>query len=229
MDRSAWSIALILVLLPVVRADDEAKLKKRLDHPVRLEKGIDANTALADAVNYLAEHHEVPIFIDQQAFTRKRIEQVSERPIALRPLVGVRLELALQLLARQVDGTLEIRKGGVWIVPETKPVDLADLARPASDVIKERMKLEIDLKNGIDANTPLLDALEYVSDRYVIQIIIDRKAFERANIMAIEEHGTNHAPATNLLLGQALENVLKPVKAGYVLRENFVLVVPLKK
>lgn len=229
MDRSAWSIALILVLLPAARAADEAKLKKRLDHPVKLENGIEANTPLADAVNHLAEQYEVPIFIDQQAFTRKKVEQVSEQPVALPRLVGVRLELVLHLLARQVDGTLEIRKGGIWIVPEAKPSNLADLMRPASDTIKERLKLEIDLKQGIDANTPLRDALEYLADRYDMQIIIDRKAFERAKIEAIEEQTTSHPPATDLMLGQALENILKPVKAAYVLRESVVLVVPLKK
>ena len=230
MNRPVWSVALILALVPFARAaDDEAKLKKRLDHPARLHKGIDANTPLADAVSYLAEHHETPIFIDQGAFTKKKMESIAERPIGLPRLVGVRLEVVLHMLARQVDGTLEVRKGGIWIVPQEKPSNLADLMRPASDTLKERMTLEIDLSKGIDADTPLMDALEYFADRYDLTIIIDRKPFEQANIEAVWEKPTFHPPVTELLLSQALENVLKPAKASYVLRENLVLVVPAKK
>ena len=231
MTRTA-AIALVFwfAVTPAARAADEDEtLKEKLATPVVLDKGIDPNTPLKDALEFFSDRYDLTILIDQAAFQKKKVEKVLDHPVWLPKLRGVRLELLLHLTASQFDGTVEVRMGAVWIVPQAKPIPLADLMKPADPKLKEMLAKKVSFENGIDAGTPLRDALEFIDSQLGQKFLIDFRAFERAKVEKIEEKLVQLGPTKDVVYGTMLEQLLKPAGATFVLREDMIVVVPLEK
>ena len=80
------------------------KMEKKLEQKVNLEKGIDANTPLKDALEFLTDRYELTFITDENAFTAIGVQKVSEQPVSLPKMVGVSLATVLRLLLGQVKG-----------------------------------------------------------------------------------------------------------------------------
>jgi hypothetical protein len=95
-----------------------AHLEQRLDKPVTLDKGIDRKTPLKDALEFLSDRYDISIRIDSAAFKgRLKLDEVGNAPVHLPRISGVRLGLVLTLLAKQVDGSYDVKRDYIEIMP----------------------------------------------------------------------------------------------------------------
>jgi hypothetical protein len=79
------------------------KLARQLATPVSLEKGIDANTRLQDALDFLKDRYDLPISINQKALALK------DQRVKLPKMTEVRLDKVLDELLSQVQGAYIVR------------------------------------------------------------------------------------------------------------------------
>src|SRR5260370_37947301 len=93
--RALWvlTLGIGLTVLPS-QSRAQTRLEDKLDKPVHL-KGLDANTALKDVLEFLMDRYDVTILIDRSAFKPKRIEDVEAAPIRLPKLTDVSLGTVL--------------------------------------------------------------------------------------------------------------------------------------
>jgi WD40 repeat protein/tRNA A-37 threonylcarbamoyl transferase component Bud32 len=81
------------------------EMRQKLNKTVDLGKGFDANTRLRDAIKILQDRYHVTIVPDQAAFKAdQQVDNVSEQPVQLPRMMGVRLALVLKWLAAQING-----------------------------------------------------------------------------------------------------------------------------
>jgi len=80
------------------------RIKEKLATPVNLDKGIDANTPLKDALEFLADRYDLTLIIDSKAFEAIGVQKVEEQPVALPKMVGVSMTTVLRLLLAQIKG-----------------------------------------------------------------------------------------------------------------------------
>ena len=104
---------------------------------------------------------------------------------------------------------------------------LSERLQPSSRRFRESMSKP--LRPSIKPGTPLKDALDIFTERFELVILIDQQAFARSGIKDIEKQPVQLDKDGKLELQAALEEMLKQAGASFVLRENFVLVVPAKK
>src|SRR5262249_22780939 len=81
-------------------------LEKKLNEPITLEKGIDPNTPLKDALEFFSDHYNLTILIDTAAFKEEKAEDaagdVEATPVKLPKMSNIALGTALRLLLSQV-------------------------------------------------------------------------------------------------------------------------------
>ena len=80
------------------------RIKEKLATPVNLDKGIDANTPLKDALEFLADRYDLTLIIDSKAFEAIGVQKVEEQPVQLPKMVGVSMTTVLRLLLAQIKG-----------------------------------------------------------------------------------------------------------------------------
>jgi tetratricopeptide (TPR) repeat protein len=97
-------------------------LKTKLDQRISLEKGIDANTPLKDALEFLSDRYEVTILVDTAAFSQAGQDSVEDKPVRLPKMTQVSLGTVLRLLAGQVDGTYLVRRDYIEITTGQRAV-----------------------------------------------------------------------------------------------------------
>lgn len=85
-------------------ADGRRKMKKDLQQAITLDKGIDPNTPLKDALEFLCSEYRVQIIIDAKAFETIGVQKAEEQPVTLPRMKDVRLSTVLRLLLGQVRG-----------------------------------------------------------------------------------------------------------------------------
>src|SRR5262249_19634555 len=76
-------------------------MKEKLSRPVTLEKPIEANTPLKDALDFISDRYDVTIIVDTQAFKAESVDAVEDLPVKLPRMVGVSLGTVLRLLTAQ--------------------------------------------------------------------------------------------------------------------------------
>ena len=69
-----------------------------------LEKGIDPNTPLKDALDFLSQRYDLTFVVDTKAFEAIGVQKAEEQPVQLPRMTGVSLETVLRLLLGQVKG-----------------------------------------------------------------------------------------------------------------------------
>jgi hypothetical protein len=213
------------------------KLAQRVD----LSKGIDPNTPLEDALEFLGERYFVKFTIDTKAFAAVGAPQIKQEPIALPKLVGLKFSRVLQLLLAQLDRNefavrYRITPEAVVIVP-VKDEDLTKDGEPERDPpdkrLQEKLNQLVNLDKGIDAGTPLKDALEFLADRYDLTLLIDQKAFESIGVPKVEECPVQQQPTVGAKMETVLHTLLRQIRgevaqttATFVLEDRHVLIVP---
>jgi hypothetical protein len=100
----------------------------------------------------------------------------------------------------------------------------------AAVAILKKLQKPINLDRGFDTGTPLKDALELLSDRHQLTIIIDSQAFldPAGEIGDVEQVPVKLPKIANIPLGTVLRLVLAqvPLGATYLIRNEFIEIVP---
>lgn len=205
---------------------DIANIRTKLSKPVNLDKGIEANSPLKDALAFLADRYDLEIAINEKAFKKASEGRIDEAKIGLPPLVGVSMSAVLHCLLDQVDADIEITKDHIGIVPVAKPRSLVERLRPANRRLREKLNQNVSLPKPIDRGTPLAQALTAFADLNDLVILIDKMAFKRARINDIDKRPVELFKVGSLPISVALQELLNPVGATFVAVEDFLLVIP---
>jgi hypothetical protein len=148
------------------------QLRAKLTQPISLEKGIDSNTPLKDAVEFLSDRYEIPLLVNEAAFPKdENGNSVMGHPVRLSKLTGVKLGTVLRLVLAQVQGTYLIRGDHIEIVPRP----LAWPSEWTADTRQLATAVTLDLHKQ-----PLDRALQYLADASGINIILDARLAEQA-------------------------------------------------
>jgi RNA polymerase sigma factor (sigma-70 family) len=159
-----------------------ADLRKKLQQPITLEKGIDPNTPLLDALDFFSDHYGVPIIVETQAFKQEAALAGEEEsgdvravPVALQRMTNVALGSALRLLLLQVPSA----SGATYVVrPEGVIITTQRIARP-EDWIGEYRR-GVPVVNAVLDKTPLREALQDLADQSGISVLVDGRAADKA-------------------------------------------------
>jgi hypothetical protein len=147
-------------------------IAERLQTRVTLDKGIDANTPLRDALEFLGDRHDLTILVDTAAFKKAGLDEAASSLVGLDKVVGVRPGTVLDLLLRQmnVPGAYLALSDSVVIVPlqDARPESL-----PANQTTPPRVNLP--LVNAVFAHDPLSNALGELSAQADISIVLDQR------------------------------------------------------
>lgn len=105
---------------------------------------------------------------------------------------------------------LELAKRATGIL-EAMPKD--KINKVATPVLIAALNKPIDLDKGVDANTPLKDVLEFLTeDRVGIPFIVDSRAFESIGVQKVEEQPVQLPKMTGVPLKDVLRLLLVQIK-----------------
>jgi hypothetical protein len=160
---------------PLDQANQASRVREirgRLAKPVALENGIQANTSLRDALEFMSDRYDLTIFVNTEAFKAANVEMIEDTPVKLPKMLGVNLGTVLQLLTDQVHGTFLIRPDSIEIVPFER-------ARP--EFWQEKRTLAPTV-NAEFAGRALDEALQELSDSSGISVVLDGRAKKKAKV-----------------------------------------------
>jgi hypothetical protein len=222
----------VLPLGALVPPPDDEKtdiIRKKLDGKVTLDKGLQPGTKLKEALDFFEDRYDLTIRIDEAAFKKAGKEGVGATKVELRKLAGISLKVVLYMVLDQLEATFEVSDHAVRIVPAAKPASLAERLRPPRQWVRRHLRAKLSdlvtFKEFPD-DTTLSEAIEFFEDRYDLTILIDRQAFVRAKILDIDKQTVKLAAQDKVPLGKALAELLKPVRATFLLRDDFILIMP---
>jgi hypothetical protein len=160
---------------PKVRTAQE--LRAKLAAPVNLERGIEANSPFKDAMEFLADRYEVPIFVDRIAFSNQGAENVEEQQVRLPKMIGVRLSTILSMLVAQVKGTFLVHKDYVEVTTFARTRaelwSTSGMNREGALAVAQMVTAEFDRQ-------PLDEALRELADQSGINVVVDARAADKA-------------------------------------------------
>jgi hypothetical protein len=194
-----------------------APLHRKLAETVTLEKGIDAQTPLKDALELLAMRYGLqPVLIDRESFKDlAQVDAPEDLPVKLPRMAGVNLGTVLRQLLAQVRAHYLVRADHLEVVPAERFQAEVWGAGPPPEGQPPRRKLP--LVNATYEQRPLEELLQALSDATGFTVVLDaRHAGDRAGapVSAL----LNNVPldtAVRLLADQAeleavlLDNVLQ--------------------
>jgi hypothetical protein len=173
------------------------KVHKALAH-VFTQEEVPANTPLQDVLKDLSDKHKVEIIIDKKAFDAIGVQKAGEQPVELPKMTDVRLSTVLKKLLRQVvgdvyRGTYQVRPGHIEITTEYHQMAECPAESPDHPAIRQNYdgivpsELSGDPSRKItpvvhvDAdNRSLAEVLRDLSEDAELEIIIDRRAMDKA-------------------------------------------------
>jgi hypothetical protein len=146
-------------------------LRERLSRPVNLEKGIEANTSLREALEFIGDRYDTTIFVDAQAFKAENLDPIEEMHVHLPRMIGIRLSTILGLLLAQVGADYRVRSDHVEITTwkRTRP----EFWTAAERSLAPTVAVEFE-------KCSLSEALRELADSSGINIVLDGRAGDRA-------------------------------------------------
>ncbi len=107
------------------------------------------------------------------------------------------------------------------VVPALQAQTNKDLGRREVRELREKLSKPIVLENGIEANTPLRDALEFLSDQYDVSILVDMEAFKAdENTSGLEDAPVRLPKISGVRFSMVLRLLLSQVHATYLVLEQ---------
>ena len=166
MWRSATCVIALLVCAVPASADERPTQEKpvsltprevlrRLRSFVTLEKGIDPNTPLKDALEFLAERWEMNIVINTTAFRDNGIPELEAQPVRLPKLIGVRASTILRMVLSQVNATMLVTPDFIEVIPASTtglPLVHASFEDRSLDEILHELSERTDYTVALDAH-----------------------------------------------------------------------------
>ena len=113
------------------------------------------------------------------------------------------------------------------ILTGVSPAIPASAGNPASTAKEIRDKL-VSLEKGFPDNTSLREALEFLSDRYDVQFIINARQFQEENAGSPDKMKVQLPRMMNVRLATILRLLLAQVHGTYLIRPEYIEVVPLE-
>jgi hypothetical protein len=231
MGRITVGCAALVVLLagPAVRGkpDDAADAAIRQKLKTLIKPDWRSTPATLDEIlNLLAKYHGVEVEIDKGAFDKAGVKDVGSRRVEFPNLHSVRLETLLELTIRPVNGTLQIDKGRLRIIPG-KPREITSVAPPAGEAMRVKMLKKVTLERPI-CNAPLRDILEFLSDKYELNVFLDTSAFAKAGRRAVLDAPCS-SPEANSKLIECLNYFAVQVEGKVLARDEIILILPQTK
>jgi len=95
-----------------------------------------------------------------------------------------------------------------------------------SQLVK-KLATPVNLDRGVDAGTPLKDALEFLNDRFEVPILVDSAAFKAEGLDSVEEIAVKLPRMTAVRLSTVLRLLLDQVKGTYMIRSEYIEVTTL--
>jgi hypothetical protein len=168
-------------------------LRARLNQPITLENGIDPNTPLKDALDFLGDQAKVQFLIDNKAFEAIGIQKVEEQPVQLSKMKNVSLARVLRLLLGQIKGDVYsgawlVRADGIEITTSyhamvevlgadfpslyVEPPNQANQPVPAALRILEIVQADFERR-------PLIEALQELAEPAAINVVVDPRVGDK--------------------------------------------------
>ncbi|HMC64071.1 MAG TPA: hypothetical protein VKI65_03965, partial [Gemmataceae bacterium] len=152
------------------------QLRAKLAQPITLERGIEKNTPLRDALEFLADRFEVKnIIFDNKALEAINVQNAEEAQVTLPKMTGVPISTVLRLLVGQVrtddhEVTYLVRGNYIEITSDLK-------TKPELWVgANRRHAIPVDAEYE---NRPLEQALRELADSTGINVILDARVVEK--------------------------------------------------
>jgi|GEM_PF-6827118 len=232
-----WVGFLLTYFVSAGRADD--RIEEKLSKPVLLDKSLEKETSLKEAMQLLSKRHELNIVINGLEYKKQlKIFNIEQFPVSLQQMHGmpvrlqekpvIHLGLIIELLAKQVDGTYEIKRDHIEIVPlqqgKRNPAPPLKMSKEETEQLDKKMQKLVSPGKGI---TPLQDVVEFLSDSSDIIIIVDSSEFKRAaKVENVTDLPITLPPQKRVPVKEILEQVAKQVKGRYKTKGGVALIVP---
>jgi hypothetical protein len=153
------------------------QLRGRLNQRINLDKGIDGNTPLKDALEFLADRYDLTLIIDTTAFEQIGVQRVEETPVTLPKMTRVRLSTVLRMLLAQVKGDVH---SGTYVI-EKDYVCITTTGRTfRGESLPADERLGIAVVDTCIDQTPLSAALREIADDAGINLLLDARVAETA-------------------------------------------------
>jgi hypothetical protein len=154
-----------------------AELRAKLAKTVDLENGFAPNTTLSDALDFLAQRHDISILVDSQAFAIIGVQRPEETPVSLPKMTGVRLGTMLRMLVGQVrgdkyNGSFVVRDGHVEVTTAVHS-NIDVMLALGNATLLPHVQVDFD-------NVALDEALRELADSTGISVVIDKKVGRKA-------------------------------------------------
>jgi hypothetical protein len=88
--------------------------------------------------------------------------------------------------------------------------------------MKNKLAKPVSLEKGFPDNTALKEALEYLSDRYDVTILVDTQAFKAEGVDAPEDQPIKLPRMTNVSLATVLRLLTAQINGTYLVRRDFI-------
>jgi hypothetical protein len=196
-------------------------IRSQLTKPITLDKGIDVNTPLKEALEFIADRAGVVTIIDTEAFKRQGIPEIGNQPVSLPPLKGMRLSTVLRLLLGQTQATYLLRPEYIEITTgERAQLEVwgavQEKAEDAPTAGRKRPLME--LTQAVFEQTPLQEAVQELSASTGVSVVLDiRRAGEKAKTAV-------SASFTNVPLDTAVRILANQVELSAVHLDNVLFV-----
>jgi hypothetical protein len=177
-------------------------------------------------LDFLCRKGQCNVTIDTAAFKGRGVKSVSQRLIVLPKLRAVPVGLVLEMAARQVDGTITWDHGQLTITPG-KSRDLSAFLAPPPPPLNQQLAKPAKIDRPI-VNAHLKDILEFLSDKYDLNILLDEWAFNGAGVKDVGDTLCS-LPADTFPIKEWLDKLAKKVDGHVIVGKEVILIVPLKR
>jgi hypothetical protein len=207
---------------PLAKAETPLRrLLTTLARPITLDKGIEANTPLNEALAMFQDRYELPILVDEEAFKNDLNQQdVTNQPVKLPRLTGVRLGTVLDKLLAQVQGAYLVKADHVEVTTaqRARAAVWGQIEMEEEDPAAGSQRLRMPVVHADLANLPLQAALSELADSTGMSVMVDHhRVGDKAQALV-------SGPLTNVPLDTAVRLLADQVELAVVVLDNVLYV-----
>jgi hypothetical protein len=219
------SLVVGLAALAIADAPTRAVTARKLVQRINNERPV-ADVPLKDVLKSFGNRHKLKFTIDEAAFKAIKAKDPGGREVDLPKYIGVRRDVVLTLLLRQIGAAYEVDDLGRIVVVPGKPRALTAYLPAAAPEVKAALKKMANIEKPIDG-APFKDVIEYLGDRYALTILIDRVGFTQQDATKyVEEAQVKLDVVKDVPLEKVLTMLAKQVRGIVIAADNFIIIVP---
>jgi DNA-binding HxlR family transcriptional regulator len=176
--------------------EQQERVSRRLEVRVNLDKGIPANTAFTDVLEFLMDRYDLTIIVDRAALAAGGV-RIDDLTVQLPKMVGLSLSRVLQMLVQQValdNGTVacfRARPGYVEITTDVFDDAVLGMRELFPSAMLEPLRKVVRIDKDPE-NMTVSEALAYASRLWGVKLVLDQKAFAEVGEPAIGKLAMNN-------------------------------------